>query len=201
MDPISGTIEEYESNADAYVRKYRSESVAARYGEPFFDALAGDRLLDVGCGPGSDVSTFEAAGYDVTGLDPTSSFLQAARDRDSRASFVRGDMRDLPFDDAAFDGVWSSASFLHVPRSDATATLREFRRVLRPDGVAFLLVKRAPTSVGESRDRHFEYYRADEIRSIVTDVGFDPLFVETEANWVSVLAGVEPDGTEGGSQR
>ncbi|ELY84643.1 class I SAM-dependent methyltransferase [Natrinema altunense] len=200
MDEVSRTLEEYESDADAYVRKYCAESVAAQYGEPFFDALAGDRLLDVGCGPGSDLSTFESAGYDTVGLDLTSAFLQAACEREPTASLVRGDMRDLPFDDAAFDGLWSSASFLHVPRSDAIATLREFRRVLRPDGIAFLLIKRAPTTAGESRDRHFEYYRADAIRSIVEDVRFEPLLVETEENWVSVLAGAESGEAADGSR-
>lgn len=192
MDEIARTLEEYESDADAYVRKYRAESVAALYGDPFFDALSGDRLLDVGCGPGPDVSTFESAGYDAVGLDLTPAFLQAARDHEPAASFVRGDMRDLPFDDATFDGVWSSASLLHVPRSDAATTLREFHRVLRPGGVVFCSVKRAPTTSGESEDRHFEYYRAGEIRSLVRDAALEPLAVETEANWVSVLARTGP---------
>ncbi|ELZ02975.1 ubiquinone/menaquinone biosynthesis methyltransferase UbiE [Natrialba chahannaoensis JCM 10990] len=188
MDDITRTLAEYESAADAYAQKYCAESVAARYGDPFLDALTGDRLLDVGCGPGPDVSTFDAAGYDAVGLDLTPAFLQRAREREPAAAFVRGDMRDLPFDDDAFDGVWSSASFLHVPRSDATATLREFRRVLRPDGVVFCSVKRVPTTPGESQDRHFEYYRPDTIRSMVDDVGFELVRVETEANWISVLA-------------
>ncbi len=190
MSELSRTLEEYESDADAYVRKYCAESVAALYGDLFFDVLAGDRLLDVGCGPGSDVSTFDAAGYDAVGLDLTASFLRAARDRNPTAPFVRGDMRDLPFEDGAFDGVWSSASFLHVPRSDATVTLREFRRVLRPDSVVFCLVKRTPTTPDESRDRHFEYYRPDEIRALLERAAFEPVRVETEENWIRTLARV-----------
>lgn len=204
MDHVSRTLEEYESDADAYARKYRAESVAARYGEPFFDALAGDRLLDVGCGPGPDVSTFEAADYDAVGLDLTPAFLRAAADLEPTGSFVRGDMRDLPFDDGAFDGVWSSASFLHVPRSGASATLREFRRVLRPDGVTFLSVKRAPTTSGESRDRHFEYYRPGAIRALLEKAEFDPIRVETEENWVWALARVgttDATWTAGGQER
>lgn len=193
MDDVSRTLEEYESEADAYVRKYRAESFADRYGGPFFDALTGSRLLDVGCGPGADISTFESAGYDVTGLDLTQSFLRAARDRDPTASLVRGDMRRLPFGDGSVDGIWSAASFLHVPRSDATPTLREFRRVLRPAGVVFLSVKRAPTTPGESSDRHFEYYGPEAIGLIVRDAGFEPVVLETAENWVSVVACAETD--------
>ncbi|WP_323172708.1 class I SAM-dependent methyltransferase [Natrialba sp. PRR66] len=208
MNDVVRTLEEYESDADAYVQKYRSESVAAEYGGPFFDALAGDgnRLLDIGCGPGSDISAFESAGYNAIGLDLTPAFLRAARDREPTASFVWGDMRRLPFTDASFDGVWSSASFLHIPRSDAAATLQEFHRVLRPGGVVFCAVKRAPTMPGEGDERHFEYYRSGEIRSLVHDAGFKPLTVETEANWVWVVATIEADGREsedspGGSLR
>ncbi|SEQ86063.1 class I SAM-dependent methyltransferase [Natrinema salaciae] len=204
MDDVSRTLEEYESDADAYVRKYRSGSIAARYGRPFFEALTGSRLLDVGCGPGADISTFESAGYDVVGLDLTPSFLRAARDSDSTASLVRGDMRRLPFGDGSVDGIWSSASFLHVPRSDAAPTLREFRRVLRPAGVVFLSVKRAPTTPGESNERHFEYYGPEAIGSIVRDAGFEPVVVETEENWVSMVASAETDdagATAGSSSR
>ncbi|SDR31251.1 Methyltransferase domain-containing protein [Natronobacterium texcoconense] len=188
MDDASRTLETYESDVDAYVRKYREQSVAVLYGEPFLDALAGDRLLDVGCGPGSDLSTFESAGYEPVGFDLTDGFLRAAGESASSAPLVRGDMRALPFADATFDGVWSSASFLHVPRSDAAETLGEFRRVLRPDGVVFLSVKRASARPEESRDRHFEYYRPDEIRSSVADAGFVPEIVETTEEWIAIVA-------------
>lgn len=191
MDEVSRTLEAYESNAEAYVRKYRSQSAAALYGDPFFDALAGDRVLDVGCGPGSDLETFAADGYEAVGLDPTESFLRAARDRGITASLARGDMRELPFGDATFDGVWSSASFLHVPRSEAVPTLREIRRILRPDGVFFCSVKREPTTAAESRTRHFEYYRPDTIRALLADAGFDPEIIECTERWVALLAEAE----------
>lgn len=188
MDELVRTLEEYASNADAYVETYRSQSVAALYGNAFFEALTGDRVLDVGCGPGSDLETVAAAGYDVTGLDITPAFLRAARDHVADASLVRGDMRRLPFRTDAFDGVWSSASFLHVPRSDAIETLRAFRRVLGEAGIVFLSVKREATTPGESEDRHFEYYRPNELRALLHDAGLEPRRVRTVDDWISVLA-------------
>lgn len=188
MDKVSRTLDDYESDTDAYVDKYLTESVAERYGDPFFDALDGERLLDVGCGPGPDIATFASAGYDVTGLDMTPSFLRAASERVPAASLVRGDMRRLPFENASFDGVWSCASFLHVPRPDAPATLREFRRVLNSDGVLYLSVKRTELPGHDSGKRHFEYYRPDELRSVLREAALDPILVTTEENWVSALA-------------
>lgn len=189
MDELVRTLEEYASNSNAYVEKYRSVSVATRYGDAFFDALEGDRLLDAGCGPGPDLETMVTGGYDVTGLDITPAFLRAAREHVPDASLVRGDMRRLPVRSGAFDGVWSCASFLHVPRSDAIETLREFRRVLDEDGIVFCSVKREATTPGESEDRHFEYYSPDELRSVLREAGLEPRRVRTVDNWVSVLAG------------
>lgn len=191
MDEVARTLDAYESDADSFVEKYLTAPVAAHFGDEFYDALSGNRILDVGCGPGSDAAVFADAGYDVTGLDVTPSFLRTAVDRVSDGAFARGDMRQLPFRDGAFDGIWSCASFLHVPRPDAPGTLREFRRVLADEGVAFLSVKRIGVESHDSDDRYFERYRPEEFRSLLADAGFDPLTVETSDRWVSVVAARE----------
>ncbi|MFT4884702.1 MAG: ubiquinone/menaquinone biosynthesis C-methylase UbiE [Natronomonas sp.] len=193
MDELRRTREGYEAAAEAYVEKYLSESIAARFGATFTNAVDGDRLLDIGCGPGPDVETFVAHGYDVTGLDITRSFLREADDRIPEAAFVQADMRHLPFDDATFDGVWASASFHHVPRREAAATLRECRRVLRPEGAAYVSVKREGYEKPADRDRHFEYYRPAAFRSLLEEVGFDTIEFRTGENWLAVVAG--PDAT------
>ncbi|GAA0667777.1 class I SAM-dependent methyltransferase [Natronoarchaeum mannanilyticum] len=187
MDEVRRTLDAYESDADAYVEKYLDASVAARYGDAFFDELDGDRILDVGCGPGPDLETFAERGYDATGLDLTPAFLGAARDQVPDAALARADMRRLPFEAGSFDGVWSSASLLHVPRADAAAALREFRRVLDRDGVAFVSVKRGETPGSDPNGRHFEYYRERELRELLADAGLDPVRIETERNWVSAV--------------
>jgi|GEM_PF-505066 len=192
MDEVRRTLDAYESGADAYVEKYLGESIAERYGDAFLAELDGDQLLDVGCGPGPDLETFAGRDYDATGLDLTPSFLRAARDRVPGAALARGDMRRLPFEAESFDGVWSSASLLHVPRADAVPTLREFRRVLRRDGVAFVSVKRGETPGSDPNGRHFEYYRERELRELLADAGLDPVRIETERNWVSTVAEKAP---------
>lgn len=193
MDEISRTLDVYESSSDSYVEKYTSESVAELYGGPFFDALstasAGEfsQVLDIGCGPGPDTESFSAAGHDVTGFDITQSFLSAGSERVPDAAFVRGDMRSLPFDDGSFDGIWASASFHHVPRSAATAALRDWRRVLRSGGCAFLSVKRDESLDGDTTDRFFEYYKPEEFQSLLDGVGFEPITLQTEGKWVSAI--------------
>jgi len=197
---IARTLDTYEGDADEFVAKYQGGSIAAGHGDRFFEALSGPRVLDAGCGPGADAAVFEKRGLDVTGLDLTPSFLRAARDYVPEGSFARGDMRLLPFDDEAFDGVWCCAALLHVSRADAPATLREFRRVLDAGGVLFCSLKRGDESGYDADGRYFERYRPDEVRSLVRGAAFDAVDVTASENWVQVLArvrgGALPDGTQ-----
>ena len=194
MDEVSRTLDAYESDSEEYVQRYRSVSIAALYGEPFLTAVERDsvretpRLLDLGCGPGSDIEQFADAGCSVVGLDLTRSFLQAAAEYVPDAPLVRGDMRSLPFGEESFDGIWASASFHHVPRPAVTETLRDCRRVLRPGGHLFAGVKRDEQLDNDETARHFEYYDCEEFRSVLDSAGFTVTTAEAEGRWLGVYA-------------
>lgn len=67
----------------------------------------GDRVLDVGCGPGRHANALASAGMVVTGIDISRRFVEVARERGvPGASFVRADARRLSFD-AEFDAAIS----------------------------------------------------------------------------------------------
>lgn len=191
MDELSRTVRAYERDADAFVEKYETESIAARFWDDVDAAFPGPRVLDVGCGPGPDAATFAARGYDVVGVDLTAAFLQRARDAVD-APFVRADMRSLPFQSSAFDGVWASASLLHVPREDAPGTLEEFRRVLDAPGTLVATLKRAGTDRHSDDARHFERYTHAELRALATDAGYDDVTVEDSGDrWLELTARVD----------
>ncbi|HEY8795191.1 MAG TPA: class I SAM-dependent methyltransferase [Gemmatimonadaceae bacterium] len=101
---------------------------------------AGERLLDVPCGQGRHAHLLAEAGFDVTGLDFSKHLLDVARERGTAPNlrYVRGDMRRLParwtgrF--AAVLNLFTSFGFFLDPADDVRV-VREFARVLRPDGV------------------------------------------------------------------
>jgi len=66
MDEVERTLATYEGNAEAYAEKYLSESGLEAYGGPFLDALRGERVLDLGCGPGVDAAAFAGRGTVAT---------------------------------------------------------------------------------------------------------------------------------------
>lgn len=59
---------------------------------------------------------------------------------EDRVEVKVGDMREMPFEDASFDGVVSVAAIDHLNREGVERTLAEVRRVLRPDGQFLLMV-------------------------------------------------------------
>lgn len=101
--------------------------------------LPGAKLLDVACGTGRHSIGLARQGYQVTGLDYSSSYIEEARKNSRRSGvsprFVRGDMRAIPYYgefDAAVN-LWTS--FGYFPSlSDDRRALRSICRALKPGG-------------------------------------------------------------------
>jgi len=103
-------------------------------------ALAGvepdAEILDCPTGFGRHALALANAGFRVTGLDRSEVLLAEAERRRGDAEWpqlLRGDYRDLPFEDASFDAVFNLFSSLgYLERAEDIGVLREFKRVLRP---------------------------------------------------------------------
>ncbi len=105
------------------------------------DALrvaAGDRVMDVGCGPGFYVAELleqVGSGGSVVGIDGSRPMLAAAAKRvegHDNVAFHEADATSLPVEDARFDAVLSVQVLEYI--ADVPAALAELHRVLRPGG-------------------------------------------------------------------
>ena len=123
-------------SADAYLRfmgRY-SEPLAAQFAD-LAGARSGQRLLDVGCGPGAlTAELVKRFGPDaVSAVEPSASFVAAARERLPGVDIRQAAAERLPFGDATFDTALAQL-VVHF-MADPVAGLREMGRVTRPGGV------------------------------------------------------------------
>lgn len=110
---------------------------------------AASRGLDAACGIGSHAlwlaEAVSPSGY-VTGLDISGDMLKHARARADSSPFAtaiefkQGDVKDLPFDDGAFDWVWCADTLWAGGDTctDPLPVVRELTRVVRPGGTVAL---------------------------------------------------------------
>jgi ubiquinone/menaquinone biosynthesis C-methylase UbiE len=96
---------------------------------------AGERLVDIGCGPGIAVNLARAKGAEVIGVDPATVMLRVARLRwraKPGVNWRNGTAESLPVGDNWAQVVWSLATVHHW--HDIDAGLSEAQRVLAPAG-------------------------------------------------------------------
>jgi SAM-dependent methyltransferase len=113
--------------------------LSRRVAPVFLDWLAVEpdrRWLDLGCGTGALSATILARSSPaaVTGVDPSSAFLSAARASvgDPRAAFVEGSATAIPLPDTSVDAAVAGLVLNFV--SDVSTALAELRRVVAPAG-------------------------------------------------------------------
>ncbi|MGH2591448.1 MAG: class I SAM-dependent methyltransferase [Actinomycetota bacterium] len=118
---------------DRFMGRY-STPLAPRFAD-LAAVQAGQRVLDVGCGPGAlTAELVRRLGPDaVSAVDPSEPFVAAARKRHPGVSVQRAAAEELPFGDRAFDAALAQL-VVHF-MADPVVGLREMARVTRADGV------------------------------------------------------------------
>lgn len=107
-----------------------------------FNEHAGEKLLEVGCGMGTDLLQFARGGAICTGVDLTPRSIETSRQRFKLygvpGTFLIADGERLPFQDNSFDVVYSNGVLHHTP--DTAGAVQEIHRVLRPGGIAKVML-------------------------------------------------------------
>src|SRR5437868_2593981 len=103
-----------------------------------FDAYRDKKILDVGCGAGTDLVRFAKGGAQVTGVDLSSSAVTLAKQNFAHqgltADLREADGEALPFADDSFDLVFAHGVVQYTEHDQALVD--ECRRVLKPGGTA-----------------------------------------------------------------
>lgn len=180
--------------------------------EPHPDVIAltrhlapGSRVLDLGCGAGRHLIYLGKGGFQVYGVDSSSSALQLAREwlesENLTAALTRGDMRQLPYPENFFGAVISIQVIHHNRLADIRKTVHEVERVLVPQGLLLLTV---PVSQAEPSTRSEEiepgtflplngpekgllhhYFSVAEFRATLADFEIEDLHIDNFNHYVA----------------
>lgn len=100
-----------------------------------FPPVEGMNMLDVGCGTGTALEPYVAAGCLCHGIDASEAMLERARQRlGSSAELILGDAAALPYEDDSFDLVYTSVFLHELTHALRGEVLAEMTRVVAPTG-------------------------------------------------------------------
>ncbi len=193
-----------------------------RYAEPlakvfaaFAGVGAGDRVLDVGCGPGALTACLLSVGAEATAIDPSPPFVEAIRERFPDIDVRKGTAEELPYDAGAFDAALAQL-VVHF-MSGPIGAIKQMARVTRAGGVVAACVWDGPTGAlgpfwdavhtidpeaedeallsGAHRGHLTELFRAAGLRDVQEDpIAVDVLHPSFEEWWEPYTYGVGPAG-------
>ncbi len=176
-------VEYYDKNADSFFAGSINADMSDDRQRFLNYVPAGGRILDAGCGSGRDSKALLDAGYEVVAFDASSEMRKRA------SEYIGREVLDLRFEDISFDnefdGIWASASLLHVPMDDLPDVMRKMRKALKVNGVIYASFK-----YGEGTTA-----RGERLFSDFTEKSIVPLF--ENAGFELVSCDVGPDSRPG----
>jgi SAM-dependent methyltransferase len=174
------TVAAYDAHAAAYRDGTRLMPEPVRRAVVGFAAALepGARVLEVGSGSGRDARALEEAGLAVRRTDVSRGFVRLLREEGYDAWLLDPLTDDLASPEGDHDGVWASASLLHVRREDLPTVLRRLAGVTRPGGLLRMSVKegdgaRFSTNGHVAAPRHVTFWREGPLRDVLDAAGWE----------------------------
>jgi 2-polyprenyl-3-methyl-5-hydroxy-6-metoxy-1,4-benzoquinol methylase len=175
----------YNDNAEAYCQAtVKVDMEVAR--ERFLSKLGpGSHILDAGCGSGRDMLAFAMRGFLVSGFDASYQMAAFASSYSGRTCAVLR-FQEMQYQNE-FDGVWSCAALLHVPKDDMEDVMNRFVNSLKPNGVAYFSFIEGEGERVSSDGRLYNSYTSGSLRRLLSKIGR----VRELEFWTSVDSGIQ----------
>lgn len=185
------TIRSYNKTASEYQQVVSNFELLPEINEFILNVNKGGEILDLGCGPGHHALFFSNNGFNVTGIDLSSEMIKLAKRTSVKSKFKIMDILDLDFHKACFDGIWASASLLHIPKNKITPILQKLKEILIKGGSLYISLKQGNGSelFTDTRyggvEKYYVYYQLEEIENILKNIGFKILKIELKGKRTS----------------
>ncbi|MBS0271572.1 MAG: class I SAM-dependent methyltransferase [Proteobacteria bacterium] len=172
---IPDSIQYYDENAQNYFDTTICFDMRSLYDRflPFIPK--GGKILDAGCGSGRDSKYFLNQGYVVSAFDGSENMAKLASQL-TGLTVQHKNFLDINSEEE-FNGIWSSASLLHVPQPDLLKTLEKLKKALRYQGVWYMSFRFGEGERNEG-DRYFNDQTEISLRNVLKQLGdFETIYM------------------------
>jgi ubiquinone/menaquinone biosynthesis C-methylase UbiE len=198
-------VEVHDETAGVFAAEYSGEDIfdsPFRYGRHLIDKTwaqcvselpPGARCLDIGCGLGVYMARLLAAGFDATGIEPSSEMRRLASKNVPAQRVCDGTVLQLPVPDGSHDFIYAIEVFRYLDGRDNEAGHREIARALKSGGIYFgtyvnrwaldgffplTRMRALATRVRGRRPRyHVEFETPSSVHARLTQAGFSQVAV------------------------
>lgn len=175
------TVNTYNKNAAEWAAKHFTKGFWKDELNKFYSLLPFGKILEIGSGGGRDAKELIEFGYDYVGTDVSEGLLKEARKVCHGSVFLKKSIYEFDFPRNYFDGFWTSATLLHIPKDRIDEALKKIHFVVKPEGVGFISIKKGigekieedEPEMEDKKPRSFAYYQEEEFKKVLERNNFE----------------------------
>ena len=161
------TLKYYNENAEKFVAGTVDAKMTDLQEEFLSFVPEGGTILDLGCGSGRDSKVFLDKGYKVIAVDGSIKLCKIAEKLTGR-SIICSTFQDYKPDEA-LDGIWASASLLHLNNEDLHKVVKRLSKNLNKNGCFYMSFKYGDDSLIRN-ERYFTDQTEETLGKVLCDI-------------------------------
>ena len=169
---VNSTINYYNNNAKEFCEGTLQADMSLCRNMFLKYMVANGHILDAGCGSGRDSKAFQELGYAVSAFDASEEICRFATE------YLGQEVQCRRFEDVTeencYDGIWASASLLHVAKKNLPDVLARLKRALKAGGILYASFKYGETEKMRG-ERSFSDFTEEQAKQLFFENGFEVL--------------------------
>ncbi|MBN2794532.1 MAG: class I SAM-dependent methyltransferase, partial [Clostridia bacterium] len=161
------SIPYYNKNSDNYINQTFSMDIQHLYDSFIPYMKPSGKLLDLGCGSGRDSNYFSKMGYEVVSVDGSWKMVEHCKNILTNEVILSTFEAYVP--QSEFDGIWASASLLHVKKEHVKEIMVKYIRYLKVNGVFYCSFKSDQVDFEED-GRFFTCFTLEEMEILLHNI-------------------------------
>lgn len=165
MEEDNTTISYYNHNADQYFRNTVYVDMSECRDRFIKHIVSGGKIIDIGAGSGRDTKYFKDSGFDVEAIDASKKLCQLATEY-SGVEVQCERIQDW-YPKEIYDGIWASASLLHLSIDEIEEFILRVSNHLNIGGVMYISMKKGINAGYDSNGRYLTSFSEENVQQIV----------------------------------